>query len=299
MMFSICLCGASTLYIIHARTNVLVFENFKRTKKMKKLIITAAVAGVMATSVAAADMAAEIGVDVTKTNGEYAATPSIELSFGTKSDAATAFGGIEVLSEDGVVDISKWFVGMNFGAASVSFGDQGDLFDFGGLAALGGDTLADPEFDKESLIIRHGTLSGLVGFTDIGNDVSDIDTVQLGYSTALDTVNLRGAVSYDVNVENFILAIEANTDVTQTVNLGATVTYDEGDSLFAYETVATYGYTDTIDIAAFVNGDGNDAAQNIGAGLAYSKDSLSAYAEVSYNLDSEELTPAIGMTLKF
>jgi hypothetical protein len=56
---------------------------------------------------------------------------------------------------------------------------------------------------------------------------------------------------------------------------------------------------DALDVSAFVNGDADDMAQNIGAGVVYTKDSLSAFAEVGYNLDAKETTPALGVSFSF
>lgn len=274
---------------------------------MKTMLIATVSAAMLATSAMAADLAGEVGAEVTKNAaGNYVATPTVELSFGAKTEGATFFGGVGVEADEfDTITVDSWHVGMNFGATAVSLGDQGDLFDFGGLEVVGGalgnsnGVLADPADNHESVIVRHGDFAGLVGFSDISADVGDIENVQLSYAHDYGTVNVVGAVDYNLNSEVYILAVAADSNVTEQVNLGATLTYDSGVSLLAYETVATYDLNENLDVAGFVNGDENDAAQNIGAGVVYTKDGLKAFAEVGYNLDTEEVAPAVGVSFSF
>lgn len=267
---------------------------------MKTMLIATVSAAMLATSAMAADLAAEIGVDVTKNDvGNYIATPSVELSFGSKGEDATGFGGGKVIADDGVLVVDEWYIGVNFGATAVSFGDQSDLFSFGGLEVVGGETLADPADDHESVIIRHGDFAGLVGFSDIGSDVGDIENVQLSYAHDYGTVNVLGAVDYNINSEDYILAVAADSNVTEQINLAATVTYGSAEDVLAYETVATYDYNESLAVAGFLNGDENELAQNIGAGVVYTQDGLKAFAEVGYNLDTDEVAPAVGVSFSF
>lgn len=277
---------------------------------MKTMLIATVSAAMLATSAAAADFTAEIGVDVIRdvATGDYGATPSVELSFGSKGEDATVFGGGKVVGDMTGVDktllVDQWYIGMNFGATSVSLGDQEDLFDFGGLEAVGSETLANPADDYESIIVRHGDFAGFVGFGSFGTDVTEVKNVQLSYGHDYGTVNVLGAVDYNVNSKEYIVAVAADSNVTEQINLGATLTYESldvvtNDSLLAYEAVATYSYNDNLDIAGFVNGDEHDAAQNIGAGVVYTKDALKAYAEVGYNLDTKEAVPAVGVSFSF
>ncbi len=267
---------------------------------MKTMLIATVSAAMLATSAMAADLAAEIGVDVTKNDlGNYVATPGVELSFGSKGENATGFGGGKVVGDDGVLVVDEWYLGVNFGATSVSFGDQGDLFSFGGLEVVGGETLANPADDHESVIVRNGDFAGLVGFTDIGSDVGDIENVQLSYAHDYGTVNAQGAIDYNIDSKTYILAVAADSNVTEQINLGATITYDSGVSLIAYESVATYEYNEAFAVSGYLNGDENKLAQNIGAGVVYRQDGLKGYAEVGYNLDTDEITPAVGVSFSF
>ncbi len=262
-----------------------------------KLLLSTVAAIALSGAAFAADFGGEVGAEVTKNGaGDYVATPTIELTFGHNTDGAIAFGGIGVEADDSDLVIDSWHVGVAFGATSLSFGDQGDLFSFGGLEVVGGETLTNPADDHESLIVRHGDFAGLVGFTDIGSDVSDVENVQIAYAHDYGTVNVVAAVDYNLNTEDYIVGVTGDSNVTEVTNLAVTLTYAD---LLAYETVGTYEYTEAVSIAGFVNGDEDDAFQNIGAGIVYTQDGLKAFAEVGYNVDTEEATPAVGVSFSF
>lgn len=264
---------------------------------MRNLFMATVAVFFVAGAATAADLSGTVGTEVTKNNaGNYVATPTVELSFGHKAADATAFGGVGVEAVNGNLAVDSWNLGVAFGGTSLSFGDQGDLFSFGGLEVVGGNTLADPADDHESLIIGTGSFSALVGFTDIGADMGDIENVQLAYATKLSVADIEGAVDYNLDTKDTIVAVSGGVDVSEAFYANLTVTHADA---FAYEAIGTYSAIDALDISAFINGDEADAAQNIGAGVVYTKNSLSAFAEVGYNLDSEETTPAVGVSFSF
>lgn len=253
-----------------------------------------------ASAASAADFAGEVGAEVTKDNlGDYVASSTADLSFGQKFSNFTALGSIGLAVDKDDAEIDTWSLGASFGATSVSFGDQEDLFSFGGLEVVGGETLADPADDHESLIVGYGDVDVLVGFTDITNDIGEIENVQLAYSTKVAVASVAGAVDYNLNTEAYILAVAVDADVNDTIGAGATLTYDNAASVLAYEAVGRYAALDALAVSAFVNGDDADMAQNIGAGAVYTKDKLGAFAEVGYNLNTEEFTPAVGVSFNF
>lgn len=267
---------------------------------MRNVFMATVAALFVAGAATAADLSGAVGTEVTKNNaGDYVATPTVELSFGHKAEGATAFGSIGVEAANSNLVIDSWHVGVAFGGTSLSFGDQGDLFDFGGLEVVGGDTLAAPADDHESLIVGHGNVSALVGFTDIGADMGDVENVQLAYATKLSVANVAGAVDYNFDTKAYVLAVAVDADVTDAINAGVTVSYDDAASVVGYEAVGRYAALDALAVSAFINGDDADMAQNIGTGVVYTKDSLSAFAEVGYNLDTKETTPAIGVSFNF
>ena len=265
-----------------------------------KLLLTTVAAIAFAGAAFAADFGGTVGAEVTKNvAGDFVATPTVELSFGHKAKGATAFGAVGVEADGSDLTVDSWHVGVAFGGTSVSFGDQGDLFGFGGLEVVGGDTLADPADDHESVIVGHGAVDVLVGLTDISANVGEIENVQVAYSKELGIVKVTSAVDYNLDTEAYILALAVDASVSEDISASATATYDDAASLVAYEAVGTYSALDVLAVSAFINGDADDMAQNIGAGVVYTKESLSAFAEVGYNLDTEAATPAIGVSFNF
>ena len=262
-----------------------------------KLLLTTVAAIAFAGAAFAADFGGTVGAEFTKNvAGNFVATPTVELSFGHKAEGATAFGAVGVEADGSDLVVDSWHVGVAFGGTSVSFGDQGDLFGFGGLEVVGGDTLADPADDHESVIVGHGAVEVLVGLTDISTNVGDIENVQIAYSNDYGKIDVAGALDYNLDTEDTTVAVATGVDVSEALYANVTVTYADE---FAYEAMGTYGAMDALDVSAFINGDETDMAQNIGAGVVYTKDSLSAFAEVGYNLDTEETTPAIGVSFNF
>lgn len=257
---------------------------------MKKLFLTTVAVVAFAGTAYAADVSGEVTVDVAKDAGNYVATPSVDLSFGAKGDAATMFAGVDVTVDSGDLVLDGWHIGTKFGATSVSFGDQGDLFSFGGLEVVGGDTLADVADDHESVIVKSGNIGVLVGFTDITADVSDIENVQLAYAGETGAVKYNTTVNYNLDTEDFVVGAAAKTEISA-VNAGLAVTYADA---FAYEVTAGYKMA-----TVFVNGDEADALQNVGFGLAHTFNGANLYAEVGYNVDTEEATPAVGVSFAF
>ena len=73
--------------------------------------------------------------------------------------------------------------------------------------------------------------------------------------------------------------------------VGLAVTYAD---YAAYE--ATVGYDA---FTAYLNGDENDTFQNVGVGYSAAVQGADVYAEVGYNLDTEEFTPAVGVSINF
>lgn len=258
---------------------------------MKKLILSAATVFGLTGAAYAADFGGEISVDVAKNNaGVYAATPGVDLTFGVKGSAATVFGGVDLTADNGSMVVDGWHIGTSFGATSASFGDQEDLFSFGGLEELGGDTLADVADDHESLIVKQGNFAALVGFTDITTDISDVENVQLAYAGAVSAVEYNATVDYNVGTQDYVVGAALATEAGK-AKLGLATTYAD---IFAYE--ATVGYDM---VTAFANGDEADTLQNVGAGVKYNFNGLDLYTEASYNLDAAEATTAMGVSLSF
>jgi len=258
-----------------------------------KTIAIASVIALSAGTAMAADMTGKVSLDMVKqTNGDIAATPEIEL--GVDGEVGVGSIGLVVDNADDTVKLDSYSLGVKVGEAIVSFGDQGDLMEAfeGSTEAVGGQTLTDLNDEGESIMVQTGNIGVMVGFDNIGTDVSDIKNVQVGAGAELGAVALAGAVNWDQASEDITVGLNAQLAVNS-VNVGGTLTYTE--ALTGYEVSAGYG-----NMAAFINGDENDMAQNIGAGYYGSNAAgLSFYAEAGYNLDAEEITPAAGISFKF
>ena len=259
---------------------------------MKKVLFATTVITLAATSAFAADMNGEIALDIVKdANDKFVATPTIEM--GVEGEVGVGSIGLIVDTND-TVKLDTYSLGVKVGEATVSFGDQGDLMEAfeGSTEAVGGQTLTDLDDDGESIMVQTGNIGVMVGFDDIGTDVSDIKNVQVGAGAEIGVVAVAGAVNWDQASEDITVGLNAQMNYNA-INLGGTVTYTE--ALTGFELSAGYG-----NFGAFLNGDENDMAQNIGGG--YYGDTgagLTFYGEVGYNIDAEELTPAAGVTFKF
>jgi len=65
--------------------------------------------------------------------------------------------------------------------------------------------------------------------------------------------------------------------------------------MFGFETVAKTG-----SIESYLNGDQDDLLQNIGAEYTYTmSEGVEFSAGTNYNLDSEDLTPTVGLSFNF
>ena len=74
----------------------------------------------------------------------------------------------------------------------------------------------------------------------------------------------------------------------------ALVSFDDSDNNVAYEvSAAVYGLT------TYVNGDQDDLMQNIGAGWEDEIGDLTLFAEAEYNIDSGDVSPAVGISFAF
>ena len=259
---------------------------------MKKVLFATTAITLAATSAFAADMKGEIALDMVKdANDKFVATPSIEM--GVDGEVGVGSIGLIVDGNDNI-KLDTYSLGVKVGEATVSFGDQGDLMEAfeGSTEAVGGQTLTDLDDDGESIMVQTGNIGVMVGFDDIGTDVSDIKNVQVGAGAQIGVVAVAGAVNWDQASEDITVGLNAQMNYNA-INLGGTVTYTE--AVTGFELSAGYG-----NFGAFLNGDENDMAQNIGGG--YYGDTgagLTYYGEVGYNIDTEELTPAAGVKFNF
>ena len=253
-----------------------------------------ATVAIMAASTALAEtvISGSIDLDVTEnqTTDKYVATPSFNLDFNHNSGAA--FGAIELArdtSDDLVID--DWHIGTTVAGSTVSFGDQGGIMPTA-IADAGFDALSDPNLAMtESLQASAHGLGFALGFTDVTTDVTDVANVQAAYTMGLPVLDVTAAVDYNNTTEKYIWGGRVATELAG-AGVGTTATY--AADVLALEADATLmGFT------AYLNGDENDWTEN--AGLAYTTDinGMTLTADANYNFDASEVTPGLGLSIKF
>lgn len=244
----------------------------------------------LATTTYAADMNGEVSVDMTK-NADDKMVATTELSLGI-TGAGESFATIDLLTDSTTtsLEIDGYSLGTVVNGVTLSFGKQEDLFADQGLEAVGGETLAAPADDIVSVRASMGAVAVQVGFEDIGTDVSELENAQLAYGTTFNTIAVEGVVDYNFNTEDTILSVGAAMTVGA-YDTAMVVTHADD---FAYELSAT-----RMNITGFFNGDETDALQNVGVGYAATYKDVGYYAEAAYNVDTEEFTPALGISFNF
>jgi hypothetical protein len=243
----------------------------------------------------AAELGGSVGLEVSENaTGNYVAETTLGFGASTETGVGLAFGGFTFESIDGGnLTIDEWQVGVALPSVTLSFGDQGDIFVGNDFEIVGGDTIANPASDHESLIAEFGAGAVLFGFTDITADLGDIENIQGSYSFTSGQLGLTTVVDYNLDSSDWILGAKANAKAGQ-VALGGLVTYASDTEVFGYEASAGYKI-----VTAFVNGDDTDVLQNVGAGVQYDFNGLNLYAEGTYNVDTETNSVGAGVTLNF
>ena len=261
-------------------------------KKLTALMIALGFAGVTQ----AATISGTVEVDITENaSNDYISTESI--NFDIAGDSGVAFGSIKVVtnaSDEFVLD--EYSIGANITeTASVSYGEQSDIFIGGGLEVVGGNTIANPSDAGESIIANIGAFSVRGLFTDTDTDISDFDTLQAKYTTTAGKLSLGASVDHTIANDNNIFAGSVAFDVNESVNLSTVVTHDETQTNeVAYESIVAMG-----GVSAYIDGDEADWSKNAGAGYKGTWKDLGYYVEANYNLDSKDVTPAAGVSVAF
>jgi len=249
---------------------------------MRKFLTTAT--ALLCANVAMADVTGSVDLDVTENaSDKFVMAPTIKLGFGSEAGDVS----VDLKEVGGDIILDRYSVGTQLGALGVSFGDQEDIFDLGaGLEVVGGTTLANPAESNENVQLSFGGIAVMVGMTDVTTDITDVTNVQLATVVDAGIANVGVVVDYN----------EASSDLTYGVaatvsDIDLAVTYADD---FAYE----LGYS-MMGVNTFLNGDENNTLQNVGAGYVTVLNGAEVYAEVGYNVDTEETTPAVGLSFSF
>ena len=244
----------------------------------------------------AATITGTVEVDITEnSSNDYISTESIKL--GIAGDQGVAFGSIKVetnSSDQFVLD--EYSLGVNLSeTTSVSYGEQSDIFIEGGLEEVGANTIANPSDAGESIIVNISNFSARAKFTDTDTDVSDFSTVQAKYTTTAGKLSLGASVDHTIATDDNIYAGSVAFALNESANLSTVVTHDASQTNeVAYESIVSIG-----SLSAYVDGDEADWSKNVGAGYKSTWKDLGYYVEANYDLDTEEVTPAMGVSVKF
>ena len=261
-------------------------------KKLTALLIALGFAGVSH----AATVTGTVEVDISENaSNDYISTESIKL--GIAGDSGVAFGSIKVktnASDQFVLD--EYSIGANLtDTASVSYGDQGDIFIGGGLEEVGANTIANPSDAGESVMVNISGLSLRGKFSDTDTDISDFDTVQAKYSMDVSKFTVGASVDHTISTDDNIYAGSLSFALNEKANLTTVVTQDASlTDEIAYESIVSIG-----SLSAYVDGNEADWSKNVGAGYKGTWKELGYYVEANYNLDSEDITQAMGVSVSF
>jgi hypothetical protein len=262
---------------------------------MRNVFITTIAAMAFASTASAAELGGSVGVEITENSaGKYVAETTLGFGVTAETGVGLAFGGFDFESVDGGnLTVDGWQVGVALSSATLSFGDQGDIFVGNDFEIVGGDTLANPASSHESLIAEFGAGAVLVGFTDITTDLGDIENIQGSYSLTSGQIGFTAVGDYNIDSENWTVGAKVDAKLSEVV-VGGIVTYADATEAFGYEASVGYSF-----VTAFVNGTDDDALQNVGAGVAYDFNGLNLYAEGTYNVDTEANSIGAGVAFSF
>jgi len=192
--------------------------------------------------------------------------------------------------DGGAVTLENWTVGTEVGGVGVAMGDDNGVF----VGAEGEQTLAAPAM-AESVKVTVGDAAVAVGFTDWSSDITDISNIQGAYTIGdLGGLAVTASGDYNMDSENIVLGAAASGLELGVASVGGTVTYDVDGEKFAFEGVAN-----VMGITAYANGDQDDAFQNVGGEYTLNLGGAELTAGGVYNMDSEELTPSVGVSFNF
>ena len=255
---------------------------------MHKLLITAAAVMAMTGSAYAAEVGGKVELDFAETAaGDWGGTMGVSLDV----DAAAGNVALDFKASDGnAITLDKWRVGTDLGGIALDMGD-----DLGVMpGAEGEQTLAAPAM-AEAVRATVGDASVAVGFTDWTADVTDISNIQGAYTINLAPVSVTAAGDYNMDSENIVLGAGISGFTLGTVDLGGAVTYDVDGEKFAFEGVANVAGA-----TVYANGDQDDAFQNIGGEYTYSiADGITATAGANYDIEAEDFAPTVGVSFSF
>ena len=263
---------------------------------MSKFLLTTALT-VFAGASVAQEVAPEAPIDMTgkistviaeNAAGNWGATSSFDL--GVNATSAPAFGSLSFVVDgtDNKVTLDEYSVGTDLGVASVSFGDQDNIW----IGTEKGSTIEEVEMDES---VQVSALGATVAVGLNMDDLTDITNLQGAYGIPLGIANIEAVGDYNLNTEAWIVAGRADTaKILDNVRLGGAVSYGSVSETVGFEADATvYGIT------GYLAGDQNDMTKDIGASMATNFGGMNIDSGVNYNFDTEAYAPSVELSFSF
>ncbi len=233
-------------------------------------------------------LSGEVSLDFAESaSGDWGGTMGVDLN------VDSALGGVALdfsATDSGNLRLDNWTVGTSVSGVALAFGDDNGLMP----GAEGEQTLAAPAM-TESLQASVGAASVAIGFTDWNSDITDISNIQGAYTLGTEVADVTLSGDMNLDSDNIVLGAEIAGIDLGVASIGGAATYDMDAEMFGFETVAKTG-----NIVSYLNGEQDDLLQNIGAEYTYNMSAdVDFSAGANYNLDSEELTPTVGLSFNF
>lgn len=263
---------------------------------MSKFLLTTALT-VFAGASFAQEVAPEAPIDMTgkistviaeNAAGNWGATSSFDL--GVNGTSAPAFGRLSFVVDntDNKLTLDEYAVGTDLGVASVSFGDQDNIW----IGTEKGSTIEEVEMDESIQVSALGVTAAIGLNTD---DLTDIRNLQVGYGLPLGIANVEAVGDYNMNSEAWIVAGRADTaGMIDGVRIGGAMSYGSVSETFGFEADAT-----VLGVTGYLAGDQNDMTKDIGASVETNFAGMNIDSGINYNFDTEKYSPSVELSFSF
>lgn len=250
---------------------------------MIKTLTLASAFALLTTAVTANPLSFGLETEYASTEGVSATT--ITLGVDASYDAFVA----GVKADVGTEELTKWYIGSAVGAITVTYGEQSDLFSFGGgLNTVGGNVLANPTSADRNLNIDGLYGLGVTVGLDTGTDVQNVQVVG-------EIASVSVGVDYALESEEITVGASTVYAVSDVATVGGIVTYDTD---LAAELNSSYAALGGV-VNGFVTMDTNGFDT---AGVGYDRElsaDASLYVEGARDLNTDDDTIALGVSFSF
>lgn len=230
----------------------------------------------------------ETVISETGTTNKYGATTSFDLN--VAADAGNAFGSLNfVVDSANDLALDEWNVGTTVNNTMLSFGNQDNIW----ISTESGDTIEEPAMGTSLQVSAMGATVAL-GFDAVETDITDLENVQVAYSTYILIADVTGAADFNVDSDEWVVAGRADTaGMLDGVRLGGAVSYGSLSKTTSFEVDAT-----VMGMTAYLNGDKDDLTQNVGASYTIGTD-FSLEGAVNYDMNTEVVSPKLTLAFAF